>query len=64
MRAAFALVTLALLLTAAAPVADADPLGEPQCYYIYREYEVGPVTVIQRSSCDYEAYLFGEPIIG
>lgn len=23
----------------------------PPCYYVYREYHVGPVTVIQRSSC-------------
>lgn len=47
-------IALALLLAATAfalaPVADAGP----DCYEIYSEHHVGPVTIIQRSSCSYE----------
>lgn len=42
-----------------------QPLGNPtaQCYDVYSEREVGPVKVVQRSSCHYEVYLFGEPLL-
>ena len=45
---------LALLVVASALVAVPTAAAEPACYDIYNEYEVGPVTIIQRSSCSYE----------
>lgn len=35
-------------------------LQEPDCYHIYRETHVGPVTIVQRSSCHAEVLLCGE----
>lgn len=53
----FALLSLTLLafggLVVAAPAASADA-WPPECYDVYNEWRVGPVTVVQRSSCDYE----------
>jgi hypothetical protein len=64
MRTALVLACLLLTAAVAAPMATAEAGPEPNCYEIYNEYHVGPLTVIQRSSCQYEAYVFGEPLIG
>ena len=35
----------------------------PECYEIHSERTVGPVTIVQRSSCEYEVYWNGEPLL-
>lgn len=47
-------VALAMLIVAATLVVVPTAAAGPDCYEIYNEYEVGPVTVVQRSSCHYE----------
>jgi len=48
-------VVLLALLLVAVPIAlvPAAQAG-PDCYEIYSEHHVGPVTIIQHSSCSYE----------
>lgn len=54
----------ALLVTTfafvAAPASAQTGPEDPQCMPIYNEYTVGPITVIQSSSCDYEVQYDGE----
>lgn len=50
-------LAVSLLAIAFVPVAEAGPF---ECYDIYNEWEVGPVTIVQRSSCNYEVCYEGE----
>lgn len=50
-------IALSVLAVAAAlPVAEAGPLD---CYAVYDEWEVGPVKIVQRSSCSYDVCFQG-----
>ena len=53
--------TMALLVTALAFSTGAAALApdEPNCMPVYQEYHLGPVTVIQYSSCNYEVRFNG-----
>ena len=48
---ALALAIGILALAALVPSADA---GGPNCYDVYNEWEIGPITVVQYSSCEYD----------
>lgn len=37
--------------------------ADVECYDIYSQHHVGPVTITQRSSCDYEVTWDGEPLL-
>lgn len=54
-----ALVLAASTLATLAPTASAAPDPDLQCYEIHSQWTVGPLTVTQRSSCDYEASCTG-----
>lgn len=58
MKTTLALAAILVLAggLAVLPTAQAGP----DCYDIYNEWTVGPVTVIQRSSCSYEVCIDGE----
>lgn len=47
-------VLLALLLVAGALVVAPAAEAAPDCSDIYNKFVLGPVTIIQRSSCEYE----------
>lgn len=49
------ILTVATLLgIALTPAATAGP--DPNCMPVYREYNAGPITVVQRSTCQYEVH--------
>lgn len=38
-------------------------LAGPECYDTHREFRFGPVTILQRSSCDYEVHVDEDPVL-
>lgn len=49
------------LMLVAVPIALAPTANAaPDCYDIYNEWTVGPITIVQRSSCNYEVCYEGE----
>lgn len=57
MKALVIAVSILAAATLLVPVASAGPF---ECYDIYNEWEVGPITVVQRSSCSYDVCYEGE----
>lgn len=54
------LLSACLLVTALAIVPAASAGPSPNCMPVYREYHLGPWTLVQRSSCNYTIRENGE----
>lgn len=54
---AMLLITVPVL--ALAPTAEA----KPECSDIHNKWVLGPLTIVQQSSCDYQVYVDGQPVL-